>query len=202
MRWIEYRLRKPEEGKKVACFKNGDIWIGSLVGDIMHCPTSVQKTGVVPEMWYDFESFPDGYEGKMRISPNKNVVPLTLPKAKKEFPETYQQFVKDMSNHEVLENLEEFEVKDIIRCEASGNYTIFFLNSRSKIIVGKTLKEYEEMLEEHNFFRTHKSHLINLDFMRKYVKGTGGHVIMSDGTEIEVAKRRKESFLDRLQKAV
>jgi len=96
------------------------------------------------------------------------------------------------------DGLEFVELKNLIRCEASGNYTMFYLGSGKKIIVGKTLKDYEELLAEHNFFRTHKSHLINLDYMNKYVKGVGGYVIMTDGTEVEVAKRRKEAFLDRL----
>ncbi|MCH8331951.1 MAG: LytTR family transcriptional regulator, partial [Bacteroidetes bacterium] len=74
----------------------------------------------------------------------------------------------------------------------------FYLTNGKKIIVGNTLMEYDELLSDHNFFRTHKSHLINLEFMTKYVKGIGGYVIMSDGSEVEVAKRRKESFMERL----
>ena len=96
------------------------------------------------------------------------------------------------------DGLDFFEVKDIIRCEANGNYTMFYLNDGGKILVGKTLKEYAELLEEHNFFRTHKTHLINLDYVKKYVKGIGGYVILHDGTNVEVAKRRKEAFLERL----
>ncbi len=111
---------------------------------------------------------------------------------------------KESSFHRIAlptnDGLEFMEIKDIIRLEASGNYTMFYMAGGKKIIVGKTLKEYEELLEEHNFFRTHKSHLINLQYLKKYIKGTGGIVVMSDDSEIEVAKRRKEAFLDKLAK--
>ena len=109
---------------------------------------------------------------------------------------------KDNSFHRLAlptsDGLDFIELKNIIRCAADGNYTLFYLTNGKKIIVGKTLKEYDELLSDHNFFRTHKSHLINLEFMTKYVKGIGGYVIMSDGSEVEVAKRRKESFMERL----
>lgn len=96
------------------------------------------------------------------------------------------------------DGLEFIEINDIIRCEADGNYTNFFLAGGKRMIVGKTLKEYEELLSDQGFFRVHKSHLINLSYMSKYVKGTGGYVIMNDGKEVEVAKRRKEAFMARL----
>ncbi len=55
------------------------------------------------------------------------------------------------------------------------------------------------MLADSHFFRVHKSHLVNLNFMKKYVKGEGGYLIMQDGSEIEVARRRKTAFLEKLQ---
>jgi len=68
-----------------------------------------------------------------------------------------------------------------------------------RIIVSKTLKEYDEMLTPFNFFRIHKSHLINIGFLQKYKKGEGGYVVMEDGAELEVSRRRKEDFLIALQ---
>src|SRR2546421_1240048 len=64
-------------------------------------------------------------------------------------------------------------IKDILYCEANSSYTIIHLVKKEKIVSAKTLKEYEELLEAHNFFRVHNSHLINLNFVEKYVKGDG-----------------------------
>ena len=96
--------------------------------------------------------------------------------------------------------LEFLDVADIIRCESHINYTTIFLKENKKLLVAKTLKEFEEMLTEHHFFRIHNSHLINLSSVKSYRKGKGGSVILSDGTEIEVSTRRKEDFLKQLSK--
>ena len=91
-------------------------------------------------------------------------------------------------------------VNEIIYCEASGTYTIFYLKSKEKITVSKTLKEYEELLKAHPFYRLHNSFLVNLNEVKKYIKGDGGSVIMSNGDEVLVSKRRKEAFLQALNK--
>jgi len=91
------------------------------------------------------------------------------------------------------------KIKEILRCESDNNYTNIFLFDGKKIIVSKTLKEYDEMLTPFNFFRIHKSHLINLAFLSRYRKGEGGYVEMEDGAELEVSRRRKEEFLNALQ---
>lgn len=93
------------------------------------------------------------------------------------------------------------KIKEIIRCESDNNYTQFFLINKRKILVSKTLKDYDEMLTPFNFFRIHKSHLINLAFLERYKKGEGGSVIMEDGAELEVSRRRKEDFMNALQRA-
>lgn len=90
------------------------------------------------------------------------------------------------------------EPTDIIRCEADRNYTYIFLADKRKILVSKTIKEYEEMLEQHDFFRIHQSHLINLHFLKNYIRGRGGAVELTDGTVIDVAARKKADFLRRL----
>lgn len=87
------------------------------------------------------------------------------------------------------------DVKDIIRCESDSNYTRFFLVGGRKIMASKTLREFEQMLEGESFFRIHRSHLINVKHLLKYVKGEGGHVIMSDESEVEVSRRKKSEFL-------
>ncbi|MGB8191345.1 MAG: LytTR family DNA-binding domain-containing protein [Chitinophagaceae bacterium] len=90
------------------------------------------------------------------------------------------------------------QAEDIIRCQSEVNYTVLFLKGREKLTVAKTLKEFEELLTEYNFYRVHNSHLINLAFVKSYNRGNGGFVCMTDNSEIEVASRRKEDFLRRL----
>lgn len=86
-------------------------------------------------------------------------------------------------------------VHDIIYCHGLGNYTEFFLLNEQKITSSHTLKQYEELLSEHLFFRAHKSYLINLSHIKKYLRGEGGTAVMSNGHEIEIARRNKTSFL-------
>ena len=78
------------------------------------------------------------------------------------------------------------------------NYTTFFLTTKDKMIVTKTLKEYEELLSDYDFIRVHNSHLINLHHVKNYVRSEGGSVVMTDGTEVEISRRKKEEFLKRL----
>jgi two-component system LytT family response regulator len=95
--------------------------------------------------------------------------------------------------------LEFLDVNNIVRCKAEENYTVLFLREgKQKMTVARTLKEFEELLGDYNFFRVHHSHLINLSHIKRYHKGKGGHVAMADNSEIEVSTRRKEEFLKRL----
>lgn len=88
------------------------------------------------------------------------------------------------------------KVPDIIYCHGLGNYTEFFLMNEQKITSSHTLKQYEELLSDHLFFRAHKSFLINLSHIKKYLRGEGGTAVMSNGHEIEIARRNKTSFLN------
>lgn len=92
------------------------------------------------------------------------------------------------------------EIRNIIRCESDNTYTTFFTTDKKKILVSRTLKDVEQMLEEHRFFRVHNSHLINLDYVSEYFKGEGGQVKMADGSFVDVSRRRKEEFLNLLRK--
>ena len=94
-----------------------------------------------------------------------------------------------------ITGFEFLEIANIIRCESDINYTTIYLRDRQKLVVAKTLKEFEELLTDHSFFRIHNSHLINLAFIKRYNKGKGGSVILHDGSEIEVSHRRKDAFL-------
>lgn len=87
-----------------------------------------------------------------------------------------------------------FEVSDIIRCEAKINYTQFFIKNHKPILISRTLKEYEELLTEHGFERIHQSHLINLSYLKSYIKNDGGYVVMADNTNIPIAQSKKEKL--------
>lgn len=89
-------------------------------------------------------------------------------------------------------------IKDIIRCEADTSYTIFHLADKRKLMVSVGLKHYEELLPEQDFFRVHHSHLLNMNHVLRFLKVDGGYAVMSDGTQIEISRRKKDAFLERL----
>lgn len=91
-------------------------------------------------------------------------------------------------------------VNEIVRCQGESNYTHIFLANGKKILVSRTLKEYEELLSEYNFLRVHQSHLVNVTEVKTYVKRDGGYIVMSDGAEVSVSKQKKEAVLTRLAK--
>lgn len=88
---------------------------------------------------------------------------------------------------------------DIMRCESSSNYTQFFLKTGKSMLASKTLKEFDAMLTPYNFERIHKSHLINMNYVKKYVQSDGGYVMMEDGSRIPVANRKKEQLVTLLR---
>ena len=96
--------------------------------------------------------------------------------------------------------LKMISISDIIRCESDDNYTNFYLVDKTKILVSRTLKEYDELLSDQEFYRTHKSHLVNLKFIKEYIKGEGGYVLLKDGSNVEVSRRKKEGLLQVLTK--
>ena len=93
------------------------------------------------------------------------------------------------------EGLEFIPIKNILHIESSSNYSKIFFRENKPIIVTKLLNDFEDMLGPYRFYRIHNSHLINLSYIKKYVKAEGGQVIMQDGTTIDVARRKKEEFL-------
>lgn len=94
-----------------------------------------------------------------------------------------------------LEGLFFYDIKDITYLEALSNYTNIFFSDKSKIIASKTLKEFEELLPEDIFFRLHHSYIVNLNFIKRYIKGDGGQVELETGTFIDVSRRKKDEFL-------
>ncbi len=92
-----------------------------------------------------------------------------------------------------------FDISDIIRCESEDNYTKFFIKNNKTILISKTLKEYEELLTAHGFERIHQSHLINLAYLKSYIKKDGGYVMMSDNSHLPISQRKKERLQEILK---
>ncbi len=91
-------------------------------------------------------------------------------------------------------------ISNIIRCQADGNYTCIHLKNNEKILASKSLKEFDELLEPLHFFRPHQSHVVNLRYVAEFKKDGGGFIVMEDGAEIDVSRRRKEKLLALLLK--
>lgn len=91
-------------------------------------------------------------------------------------------------------------IKDIIRCEAEGSYTNFILTNSRKLLVSFSLKHYEDLLPADQFIRVHHHHLININHVVRFLKTDGGYAVMTDGSEIEISRRKKDAFLQRLHK--
>ena len=92
------------------------------------------------------------------------------------------------------ESIELVRPQDIILCESDNNYTTVYLEGRKKLI-SKTLKEFEELLVPHNFYRTHQSFLVNIDHIREYVRQDGGYILMSNLRHVPVSRNKKEGVL-------
>ncbi len=108
-------------------------------------------------------------------------------------PNPFQQMVVQSANR-----LEFFYIHEIAWLEGSGGYTWFHLKDGRKIMVINTLNHYEELLEPFNFFRIHKSHIININELAFVDKGEDGKVQLKNGTELPIARRRKPEFLKRV----
>ena len=91
------------------------------------------------------------------------------------------------------------EIADIIYCEASSNYTNFHFTNRPVICASKPIHEYETLLQDSNFVRIHKSFVVNLEHVKEYIRGEGGTVVMSNGHEVEVSRRKKDMLMARMK---
>jgi two-component system LytT family response regulator len=94
-----------------------------------------------------------------------------------------------------LDGFELVPIENILHCEADSNYTHVVLKNAKRVLVSRTLKEIEELLDGHAFLRIHHSYLVNLNEIVRYIRGEGGYVIMSDNTSISVSRSRKETLL-------
>lgn len=91
--------------------------------------------------------------------------------------------------------------QEIIRCEASGSYSNFYMSSGKKIVVSMLLKKCEDLLPSELFLRIHNSHIVNIQFVQQYIRGRGGYLVMQDGSRVDVAASRKQDFLDAMNPA-
>ncbi len=92
-------------------------------------------------------------------------------------------------------------VADIIYLQSEGAYTYFFMKENKKLVASRNIREYEDLLSDHNFFRIHKSYIVNVAEIQKYIRGEGGTVVMSNNCQLDVSRRRKEEFLELLHRA-
>lgn len=106
---------------------------------------------------------------------------------------------EDRSHKIVLstsEMLHVINVDDILRCESDNYYTYYYFIDGRKLLVSKTLKENEELLSQHNFIRPHKSHLVNVKYIKSYIRQDGGYILMIDDTRIPVSRRKKDKIIE------
>jgi two-component system LytT family response regulator len=96
--------------------------------------------------------------------------------------------------------MEYLNTREIIRIEADRSYSWFYLMDRRKLLVSRNLKEYQELLSDRNFFRTHNSHLINLEHVKKYIRHEGGAIELVDGSQVPISRGKKDLFLLQMAK--
>lgn len=131
---------------------------------------------------------------KKRASPNMENLQFLIQHLKKA-DENFQKITLPTGNAYEIVN-----IKDIVRCEADGSYTTFYLADKRKLMISVGLKHYEELLPEGDFIRVHHHHLINMNHVVRFLKEDGGYAIMSDGSKIEISRRKKETFMEKLNK--
>jgi len=107
---------------------------------------------------------------------------------------------RDADPHKIVlstsEKIPIIETDQILRCESDNYYTNFFLADGKKILISKTLKENEELLSDHNFIRPHKSHLVNVKYIKGFLRSDGGYIEMTDGSRIPVSRRKREKIIE------
>lgn len=122
--------------------------------------------------------------------------------------ETYKLLNDSLKNHQkpneklalhAQDKINIVAISDIIRCESSINYTTFFFQGGKKIVVTKTLKDFEDLLDVHGFYRVHQSHLVNTKCIKDFVKVEGGHLTMIDGSIIPVSTRKRPEVMKMLE---
>lgn len=126
-------------------------------------------------------------------SENKNIETLLHNLKHKHTPQKMRICIPSFKGFQVI------ELDDILYAESSGNYTNLYFLNKPMVCTSKPMHEYETLLEDAGFVRIHKSILVNLLHVKEYLRGEGGSIILSNGKEIEVSRRKKEIFLSRMK---
>ena len=141
------------------------------------------------------------------IDPKELVAAVEMVKAakyKKTLKKQYDNILKNIDPEQLVvrkisisttDKIHLIDVDNIIRCESDNYYTIIFFKDGTNLMVSKTLKDMEQRLEEYDFVRTHKSHLVNMRCIQNFIKDEM-MVLMTDGTKVPVSKRKKEKILE------
>lgn len=96
------------------------------------------------------------------------------------------------------EGMEYLNTREIVRIEADRSYCWFYMLDHKKHLVSRNMKEYQDLLTDRNFFRPHNSHLVNLEFVKKYVRQEGGYIEMTDGAQIPLSRIKRDLFLQQM----
>jgi two-component system, LytTR family, response regulator len=126
-------------------------------------------------------------------SGSKNIETFLHNMQQKQTPQNMKICIPSLKGFQVV------ELNDILYAEAAGNYTNFYFSNQHVICTSKPIHEYEELLNDTGFVRVHKSYLVNLLHVKQYLRGEGGSVVLSNGKELEVSRRKKEIFLSRMK---
>jgi two-component system LytT family response regulator len=140
------------------------------------------------------------------LDPDEFIASVSKLKKQSKLEEIEQKVELLLQNHNKIEKialptlsgLNMIKICDIVHCESDNNYTNFHLIDGSRLLVSRTLKEYDEMLSSSGFYRTHKSHLVNVKYIVEYIKGEGGIVKLENGDHVEVSRRRKDGLIQLL----
>lgn len=98
-----------------------------------------------------------------------------------------------------LKGFQVVQLSDIVYCESETSYTIFHLSNGQKVTASRSILEYEQLLELNDFVRVHRSYLVNLNHVKEYQRGEGGTVLLSNNKEVEISRRKKEIFINKMK---
>lgn len=145
-------------------------------------------------------------EEKLLVTAVSNAAKRIQQKNNSQHIEAFLHNIKQQSGHQNMQlcipstkGFQVVQVNDIIYCEAENTYTSIHFKDGRKIMASRPLMDYELMLQDSFFFRTHKSFLVNMKHIKEYQKGEGGFVTMSNGKQLEVSRRKKETFLNKMK---
>jgi len=129
-------------------------------------------------------------KAKEQIQPNKEQLSVLQDSIKN--PRSTSQKISLHTSEKIIV----VQISEILRCKSDNNYTTFYLENGQRILVSKTLKYYADMLKEHQFIRVHQSHLINIKYIKEFIKSDGGYLILKDKTNIPVSVRKRNEVME------